>query len=59
MNLSYKKQSIALNCKSIDWFLDEGNMDLKWVYLGGNIRENTQRELNPLIPEGTKKVTHT
>ena len=34
-------------------------MDLKWVYLGGNIRENTQRELNPLIPEGTKKVTHT
>ena len=25
----------------------------------GNIRENTQRALNPLIPEGTKKVTHT
>ena len=34
-------------------------MDLKWVYLGEIFGENTQRELNPLIPEGTKKVTHT
>ena len=43
MNLSYKKQSIALNCKSIDWFLHEGNMDLKWVYLG-EIFEKTLKE---------------
>ena len=29
--LSYRNQSIDLLCKSIDWFLYEGNIGIKWV----------------------------
>ena len=28
--LSYRNQSIDLLCKSIDWFLYEGNVDISW-----------------------------
>ena len=28
---SYRNQSIDLLCKSIDWFLYEGNTDTEWV----------------------------
>ena len=28
---SYRKQSINWHSKSIEWFLYEGNTDIKWV----------------------------
>ena len=44
---SYKNQSIALKCKSVDWFLYEYNICFKWVKLVMilHIGKNTAKQL--------------
>ena len=39
---SYRNQSIDLHCKSIDWFLYEGNTRIYWVNVRTNRMESTK-----------------
>ena len=46
---SYRNQSIDLHCKSSDWFLYEGNIDLMWVYQNIYHTKIRKENLKPLI----------
>ena len=45
---SYRNQAIDLLCKSIDWFLHEGNTSIKWIKLPATFNNSLAPALNQI-----------